>query len=531
MNREPSTPGGYFSREAHVRLRRAAATLVALLCVAASVPAAAQFRKGPHLQDLRTDGVTVIWEQEVAGPGRVLAGGVVVHSPSATLHRVRVAGLQPGTEYDYVVEAEGRAEAGRFRTAPADPLASFAFIVAGDNRSGPAAHQQVIDAVLAEGPVAFLVNTGDMVSSGKVAADWQSFFEIERPLIRSLPWYPTIGNHEEDEGKLPRFYTDFLSPPSESSGRPEYYSFTYANSAFLVLDSHVRVESLLSVSDFDKPQKNWLEATLQRYRADSAIQHIFVFVHEPPYSSKEGRSGSRAVRQILPTLARFGVDALITGHDHYLERGESPSGVRYWVMGGGGAPLYANKNEGRPGYKIATALPWLDDARTVHFAKSAHGYMRVEVHNGQVVASVRDVYGAVLDSHSWNTGDVSRPDAGVPDAGTPDAATHDAGADGGSEDGGGSDDGGGDAGAADAAVDAGEERDGGSLGETDAGAEGDGGENPGVPDGGPPDDDDPLAPAEPGCSCGSAPGTLALGAVLLALVRRPRRAPTRPRPA
>lgn len=408
--------------------------------------AAAVIIKGPHLQALRTDGITVIWEQENAGPGSVTINGTVYSSPgSATIHEVVITGLIPDTTYNYTVDGDSITDSGTFTTAQSDPLACFEFLVVGDNRSIHADHTTVVATLLAETGARFLMNTGDMISSGEVAADWQFYFDIEYPLIKDMPWYPTIGNHEEDGGSLPVFYTDYLAPPTDTSGTENYYSFVYANSAFIVLDGHVDVVPLLG--GFSATQMTWLNAQLTQHSSDPAVQHIFVFTHEPPYSSKDGRWGSYQLRELLretsDIFAIHGVDAVFTGHDHYMERGESPAGIRYYVMGGGGAPLYGNESEGNLGAKGPTLEGLFTDAHTVHYAQSIHGYTRVTVCNGQVdteIVGITDITNpsgptvSIMDTLGWNTGDITPGsdagvDAGVDDGSTPQpdaAATSDA---------------------------------------------------------------------------------------------------------
>ncbi len=398
--------------------------------------AEADIIKGPHLQALRTDGITVVWQQENAGPGTVTINGTVYNSPSnQTLHEVTITGLVADTTYSYTVDSDGITDSGTFTTAQSDPLACFEFLAVGDNRSIHEDHTTVVTTLLAETNARFLMNTGDMISAGEVAADWQFFFDIEYPLIKDMPWYPTIGNHESDDDALPIFYTDFLAPPTDTSGTENYYSFVYANSAFLVLDGHVDVVPVLG--GFSADQMTWLNAELAQYSGDPAVQHIFVFTHEPPYSSKDGRTGNYNLRELLreasDIFAVHGVDAVITGHDHYMERGESPAGIRYYIMGGGGAPLYPNESEGDLGSKPATLEGLFTDAHTVHYAQSIHGYLRVTVCNGQVdaeVIGITDITNpsgptvTVVDTTSWNTGDITPPgpDAGVTDAGVADGS-------------------------------------------------------------------------------------------------------------
>ncbi|MBI4704239.1 MAG: metallophosphoesterase [Deltaproteobacteria bacterium] len=372
-------------------------------------PALGELVVGPHLQDVRTDGATIVWEQAKPGPGVVEVDGKPWPTKGdGPLQEVELTGLAAGKIFGYSVKADGAEETGSLTTAPANPLASYVLVVMGDNRSNADAHQSVVDAVRAEGP-ALVVNTGDMVADGAVGTNWKTFFQIEHELVKGTPWYPTVGNHEADGDKLPHFYTDYLAPPSAESASEAYYSFRYANAAFLVLDGQTSTkEEMLGLwTNLSDAQLGWLDAALAGYAADPKIQHLFVVTHEPPYSSKPGRTGSHALRLLHPKFAQHGVDAILCGHDHYLERGESPEGLRYYIVGGGGAPLYTNSSEGKLGPKSPTALPWLDDAHSVHFAKKSLGYLLLRIENGQVDAQVKDPAGAILDQTSWNTGDIA----------------------------------------------------------------------------------------------------------------------------
>ena len=433
----------------------------------------AQFTILPHLQNLRRDGVSIVWLQDVPGPATVVVDGVRYDSAyMGREHQVDIRGLEPDTDYAYTVEVGDITTGGSFATAPENILAPFRFVVYGDTRSGHDAHRDVIGAILEEGPLDFVVHTGDMISSGEIETQWYTFFDIEEELLRNTPLYPTVGNHEADDFELPFNYRYFLAPPTDTSGNEAYYSFVYANTAFIVLDGHVNAVSRLFGLwyDFDDEQRAWLMTVLERYDDDPTIQHIFVVNHEPPYSSKPGRSGSHALRTLLPTFLSYGVDGVLAGHDHYLERGESPGGIRYFIIGGGGAPLYGVDHEGDPGPRSATALPWLDDAHRVDFSLSSYGYMVVDVCNGQVDIEIKNRAGTLLDSQSWNTGDIepSLPDGGPGDGGPGDTGPEDTGPeDTGPEDTGPEDTGPGDAGATDgdpdSVLDAGTPDDGGPL--------------------------------------------------------------------
>src|SRR5205085_8980291 len=114
-------------------------------------------------------------------------------------HRVRLEGLVPDTRYRYRVDAPS-AEEGAFWTAPSpstDPAAQVPFrvLVYGDNRSHPAAHQEVARAAQRE-DARLALHTGDMVADAKRDDLWAVWFGIEHKLLAATPLVATVGNHE-----------------------------------------------------------------------------------------------------------------------------------------------------------------------------------------------------------------------------------------------------------------------------------------------------------------------------------------------
>ena len=100
---------------------------------------------------------------------------------------------------------------------------------------------------------------------------------------------------------------------------------------------------------------------------------------------------------------------MFSGHDHVYSRAEA-SGVRYFVSGGGGAPLYPRKaNSAR-----------LDVAATQYFERVNH-YLRVHVYGDLIEVSAIRADGTLIETMSWGTpprpGElVARAGAGEPGA-------------------------------------------------------------------------------------------------------------------
>ncbi len=374
-----------------------------LLALAPGSASAFELAKGPWLQRPTPTSMTVLWETADQVGGHLRYGTTPellqrsAEAPVGTHHELTLEGLEPGTPYLYAL-FDGAQQVGdvyAFRTAPAGAQ-PFRFVFFGDNRSGDAAHQQIVDAILTEPGVAFVLNTGDMVDDGEVEEQWQRFFEIEGELMARLPVFPTIGNHEEDDGEVP-IWERLFAPPTEASGSEHYYAFTWGNLRVIVLDGHVEVDPwylcLLQLKPFDDclnvQQQAFVEDALAEASADPAIEHLFAVVHGGPYSSKSSRTGSAQMRSLLPAFLEAGVELILSGHDHYYEHGISANGIHYIVNGAGGAPLY----EADPGL-----LHLLFPHETIT-SVSRHCYTVVDVSADRVEWTTKTPEGDIIEQY------------------------------------------------------------------------------------------------------------------------------------
>ncbi len=130
----------------------------------------------------------------------------------------------------------------------------------------------------------------------------------------------TLGNHDVrvDGG---RYEFDELNMPRAR------YTRTVGSIHFFLLNSN-RVGA---------KQTAWLEHKLA---ASTARWKIAVF-HHPAYTCGAYRSHPGVVARWVPLFERYGVDLVLSGHDHNYQRFAPRNGVRYVVHGGGGPKLYA----------------------------------------------------------------------------------------------------------------------------------------------------------------------------------------------
>jgi len=370
-------------------LRAAAGALAGLACLAAlSAPAAAgtRFRKGPYLQNVSTTSVTIMWESDAPQPAEVVVHGEPERRlpvEADEIQEVVVGDLEPGRRYRYTVRLGGEEQTGEFATAP-PAGAPFSFIVFGDSRSNNAAHQRVVDRVRDEVPD-FMLGTGDMVNEGNSEHDWQIFFDIERDLLRENVLYPSLGNHDrQGRGRTADNYRKYFSLPENSPDPERYFAFTYGSARFLILDSNAHSFAL---SD----QTEWIEQQLQAARLDPQIRHIFVSMHHPPFSvSLHG--GQEELREAwTPLFEKYQVAAVFSGHDHVYSRAEK-NGVRYFVSGGGGAPLYPRKSRSSR----------IDVQATRYFERVNH-YLKVHVFGDFIEITAIRADGTLIEATSWGT--------------------------------------------------------------------------------------------------------------------------------
>jgi hypothetical protein len=359
-----------------------------------SAPAAAEPRedKGPYLQNLTPTSITMMWSREPAragtitltGPGLTGPGGsrqvaVAAHRISETI----LDDLTPASRYRYQVVLGSEVFTGEFATAPASgEIVPFSFVAFGDSRSNSEAHRRVVARVIAETPD-FILGTGDMVDEGNRQDQWQQFFEAEEDLLRNTVLFPSLGNHDrQGRGRTADNYRDYFSLPENGTDSERCYAFTYASSRFLILDSNLHSFALTD-------QTAWIEGELSAARQDPAIHTIFVVMHHPPFSvSLHG--GQRDLRERwTPLFERYDVTAVFSGHDHVYSRAEK-NGVRYFVTGGGGAPLY-------PRSAKASAI---DQEAVVKFERTNH-FLRVNVHAALVTVTAVRSDGSIIESTSW----------------------------------------------------------------------------------------------------------------------------------
>ncbi|WP_176014928.1 metallophosphoesterase [Victivallis sp. Marseille-Q1083] len=332
--------------------------------------------------------------------------------------------------------------------------APFRFVVVGDNQqaiSDPlegVPERGALPAAMAALKPDFALHTGDLMYLGFAPDSYRKFVEYYRPLLATVPFFPTMGNHDavgslqykrflEEQlftrnpavfgsGYAEKFQVAYETDPTEYPSSPKdpaaaecrdrvpsgfscrtFYSFRYENALFLSFEQGYR--------DWTNTPLRWVEETLQAARADASIDAIFVYLHHPLYATAMAENPPdpnkpergqclKPVRDAYEALFRkYGVTMVFSGHIHQYEhlwvpddrrftRAEAPErryaagdGIHYLITGGGGGTLCrAGERPNEPSYRYRQAA-----LREYHFLLVTVDESAITVKAFQVRGSAR----------------------------------------------------------------------------------------------------------------------------------------------
>ncbi len=348
----------------------------------------------PYLQFGTKTGMTVMWRTSQPTIGVVHYGETdecprkIRDKEPTVIHELRIEGLDSQTQYFYRTNSSKPGEAdvlsseiSTFQTA-VEADTPFAFAVISDTQGNPKVSGKLAEFAWGQRP-SFLLHPGDLVDTGTRDDHWtQHFFPSMNKLIRYVPFYPVLGNHEQNA----RNYFDYVSLPD-----PEYYyDFEFGNTHFFMIDSNRNV-------DPGSEQYLWLEATLAKSKATWKI----VCHHHPPYSSDEndygnlwktnkGTRGDLRIRQLVGLYEKYDVDIVWNGHIHSYER--------TWPIKEGnsvekGAPIYMITGGGGGGLETPGPIrPFFQNT-----VRHGHHYTMVRINHGVLELQVYDLENRLFD--------------------------------------------------------------------------------------------------------------------------------------
>lgn len=355
--------------------------------------AAQPYSCGPFLLQPGSTQMTVVIDHEHPVAATLtyrLEGGKekekeIRHAEPRRHHIFILDDLKPDAEYGYQVKSGGDFDSGRrhFRTLPEAPT-QYRLIVLGDVRSRPHIWKQVSERIFSvEQDALFIIGTGDYPADGSKYHQWiEQFFKPARNLLGRIPIWPAIGNHErtrqsgDPQEEESHFFSLFDLP-----GNERWYRVDYGYTTLLIIDSNSSMEP-------GSEQYEWLRGQLRSQRK----RFTLVAFHHPPLTSgPHGRRNpdgtprewpiDQGQRFLVPLFEMYGVDLVLTGHDHIYERSQK-NGVYYVVTGGGGAPLYKINSVENPYQQIALSI---------------NHYVTLDVENTAITLTAIDVDGNIID--------------------------------------------------------------------------------------------------------------------------------------
>ena len=163
---------------------------------------------------------------------------------------------------------------------------------------------------------------GDNAYNTGTDDEWQqAVFNPYPALLRNIPLWPSLGNHDIqtlDGGP----YHDIMTLPTNAeaggvaSGTEQYYSFDYGNIHFVAVDSTHQASRQPGSA-----MLTWLANDL----AATSQDWIIAYWHHAPYTKGSHDSDAEGdlidMREnVLPVLEAGGVDLVLVGHSHNYER-------------------------------------------------------------------------------------------------------------------------------------------------------------------------------------------------------------------
>lgn len=302
-----------------------------------------------------SDSIRISWTTEKAEMSAIYLGQehdsmkfLKISDEKRKIHHAEIDGLQPETEYYYQVvfgaEENERSGVFSFLTASINPE-SYTVTILGDlqpkNEITRNRGIQVAEAIKAGNPD-FVVQLGDVSEWGGNQKYWH--FSLNQITFYGslIPSQFTVGNHDYYGDESSNFSSLF---PNNNSSESHYYSFTYGDSYFLILDNFDDNGKMSSI------QEEWAEKDIIKHKE---YKWKFIVFHNVLITTATSKPDYDFQKWLFPFADKNQVDAVFFGHDHQYEHwyytyGEngfvyneddkaSGHSVHYFCSGGGGTP-------------------------------------------------------------------------------------------------------------------------------------------------------------------------------------------------
>jgi hypothetical protein len=176
---------------------------------------------------------------------------------------------------------------------------------------------------------------GDLAYMNGRIEEFRNCFDPDFGRFRSR-FRPALGNHEWDGGMRGDGYFQYFGDAA-GPGRRGYYSFRAATWLVLMLNSSEPAAS-------NSAQYLWVRDELRTNPTRCALA-----VWHHPYVSSGPNGPNPFMRDMWQLLQDNNAEVVVTAHDHFYERfgpqdfaylPDRDKGIRQFIAGSGGAPLY-----------------------------------------------------------------------------------------------------------------------------------------------------------------------------------------------
>lgn len=255
-----------------------------------------------------------------------------------------ISGLIPGTLYEYRIVGTQIGKVHTFKTAQVDPNDVTVMLLTDPQGNGSVDYSTYANIILRVQEkivkkVDFALFSGDMVNDNSDRSQWNFFFRYSAVFSLTTPIAATTGNHETgsfSDSQIENIeYSGYFNFPKDGPTyetfdvsaddyrKPDFdlgktYSFDYGSAHFVAINSEIFQGSggISGTLDMDNIARfsAWLEADLNSH----SDQWIIVFLHRGPYSLHYDSVNVRTI--LVPILEEYGVDLVLSGHDHRYSR-------------------------------------------------------------------------------------------------------------------------------------------------------------------------------------------------------------------
>lgn len=322
------------------------------------------------------------------------------------LHQVKLTDLKPNTIYSYKIYIDAKwlcsDQNFSFQTAPTiNSNAPFTFITFGDYGNGSQAQKRLRDQMLADS-FDFILTVGDNSQNlGTYEQFDYTVFQLYEDIFCRAGLFTAMGNHDYETNQGQPYLNLFNLPGNawHSEDQQRYYSFDYGNAHFTVLDSNAPLD--VDNSEINNSMLHWLDDDLRH----TSQQWKIVVCHHPPYNAGDHGPDQRVQAKVIPILETYGVQLVLSGHQHNYQRSKplragqptslNKGGIVYIVSGAGAAAKHA-----------CTPADWLD----FYISSVTYGlYHRVTITKDNLAIEAVDGNGKVKDSYIISTTQTPRP--------------------------------------------------------------------------------------------------------------------------